>query len=137
MEYAVEQHENKQKADRDDQLKPRSSILQILKFARPREAIAARQFDILRDALLCLGDRAAEIAIAHAEFDRNVAFPLLVIDIRGASIETDVGKLIERNVGVGTAATRHCNFDVADGFEARAILGGKPNSHGELAVAFQ
>src|SRR5262249_7062340 len=131
------QGKKNEQANRNDQPKPRLGIFKVLKLAGPNQAIAARQLDVLRDPSLRLGDRAAEIAIAHAELHRNVALALLVIDIRGAGIETDVGKFAEPNIGVGAAGIRNRDFDIADGFETRAIFGRQADRHAELAIALQ
>ena len=78
------------------------------------DAIADRQLDVLGDALLRLGDGAAEIAAAHAEFDRNEALVALVIDVGGAGIERDIGKLAQRNISVGAGRRLIADLDVAD-----------------------
>src|SRR4029077_7045648 len=100
IEQPVEQRKNNEQADRDNQLQPRLGIFEVFKLAGPNQAIAARQLHVLSDAVLRLSNRTAEIAIAHAEFDRNVALALLVIDIRGAGIETDLGEFAEPNIGI-------------------------------------
>ena len=93
IEQAVEQHEDQQQADRHDDRQARLGLLQLLELAGPVDAIAGRQLHVLGDARLRLGDRAAEIAAADAEFDRDEALVALVIDVGGAGIERDVGKL--------------------------------------------
>ena len=76
-------------------------ILQIVELAGPEDLVAVRQLDRLGDALLGLGDRAAEVAAADAELDRNVALAALAVDEGSAGIERDIRQFAQRNVGVG------------------------------------
>ena len=89
------------------------------------------------DFLLRLSDRAAEIAAADAELDRNEALAALAIDERRAGIERDIGKLAERNVAASARRRLKGNLDVADGVDAVAVVGIEPDGQIELPVALQ
>jgi hypothetical protein len=70
--------------DRHGDGKPRHGALEIGEVARPVEAIAARQLDLLRHLLLRLEHGAAQVAAAHAEFHRDIALLRLAVDVEGA-----------------------------------------------------
>ncbi len=58
---------------------------------RPIRAAIPAQLDLRLDLLLRLADRAAEVALAHRELDRQIAFLLLAIDIGRAGHQLDRG----------------------------------------------
>src|SRR5208283_4850908 len=80
IEEAVEQEQDQQEGDRHDDVKPFLRLLQIFEFARPKDRIPRRQLDRLVHTLLRLSDRAAEVATAHAEFDRHVTLAAVAIN---------------------------------------------------------
>ena len=80
-EIEEEQKRDHRKADRNDDLQPCDCILEIAELAYPVEAGAGRQTDTAGNALLRLRDRAAEVAIAHAEFDRQITLLVFPINI--------------------------------------------------------
>src|SRR5207244_8702104 len=73
-------------------------ILQIAEFADPFQPRAGRQFHLPGDLALRLLDGAAEIAVAYAELDRQVALLAFAVDVGRAGDELDVGDLVEGNL---------------------------------------
>ena len=67
--------------------KPLLGLHQRAELARPFHAVALRQRHVLGDALLRLGHGRAEIALAHAVFQRNEALAVLAVDIGRAGLE--------------------------------------------------
>ena len=53
---------------------------ELAELAHPFQAVAGRQLHLLRDLMLRIGHRAAQVAPAHREFDGDVAFLVLAID---------------------------------------------------------
>src|SRR3978361_1709514 len=97
---------------------------------RPR-----RELDFRGDLLLRLPDRAAEIAFAHRELDRQIAFLLLPIDIGRARDQPDRSNLAERYLR--DSAVRACRADaqILDRFRAFAIFRRQANDDREMPVA--
>ena len=89
---------------------------------------------LLGDLALRLLDRAAEVAVAHAELDRQIAFLALAIDIGGAGHELDVGDFVERDLGDAVRALR-ADAEVLDRFRVLPELRGEPHYDGEVPVA--
>ena len=102
--------------------------------ARPLHAVALRQRHVLGDALLRLGDGRAEIALAHAVFQRNEALAVLAIDVGGAGLQPHVGDVAQRDIGGRglRIAVRQGDRDRADGVDVVAIARRQP--HGERGV---
>ena len=94
-------------------LRPRDRVLQIAELADPFEPRARRQRHLLGDLALRLLDRAAEIAVAHAELDRQIAFLPFAVDIGGAGDQLDGGDLAQRNLG-DAARPLHADAQVLD-----------------------
>ena len=98
--------------------------------------VARRQLDVLLDALLRLRHGRAEVAAAHAVFQRNEALAVLAIDVGGAALELDLGDVTEREytpallVGVGQ---RHRN--AADGVDIVAVARREPHREREVHLA--
>ena len=70
--------------DRHDHFQTSDGLLQIAEFADPFQVVAAGDRHRFIDLLLRFEHRGAQIAAAHAELDRDVAFLILAVDERGA-----------------------------------------------------
>ena len=137
IEQAVQQHE-----DQEQRYRHRSAAapggFQIVELARPDHPVPGRQRHRVGNAPVRLCHRAAEIAAAHAELDRDVALlAALAVDERCAGIERDVGEV--RSTGcrrwIPMASGRR--LDLAHRVDALAEFRVEPNHHAELPVALQ
>src|SRR5262249_50311936 len=137
VEEAVEQHQDHGEADRDDDRQALLGLLQLLELAGPCNAVAVRKLYVPGDPLLRFGDRAAEIATAHAELDRNEALVALVIDVGRSGIEGDIGELPQRNIGVGAGWGLESDLDIAHGFDVVAVFRSEPHGDVELAIGLE
>ena len=88
----------------------------------------------LGDFFLGLQNRAANIASAHAVFDRHVAFLLLAINEGRAGSQLDVGDLAERHLDLAIRPLR-ADGDVANGVEILPVARGKAHHHRKMPVA--
>src|SRR5262249_60584462 len=93
-EIDPEQERDQSERDGHDDLEPADRILQIAELAPPFDPRARRQLHLLGDLALRLLDRAAEIAIADTELDRQVAFLAFAGDVGWARDKLDVGDLV-------------------------------------------
>ena len=84
-----------------------------------------------------LGHGAAQIAPAHAEFDRNEPFAAFVINPGRAGVQSDGRQFLQWNVGIGTAAGLIGHLDVANFFDAVAVFRRITDGQAELPVSFQ
>ena len=124
----LQRHDDREAAER---------LLQFAELADPFQAVAAGQSDLVGDLLLRLEHRAAEIAAAHAELDRDVALLVLAIDEGRAGDQLDLRP--RRSAG---SARRRCRSgsvradgDAADGVEALAVFRREAHDDREIAVA--
>jgi hypothetical protein len=97
-EADIEQQQDQRDRHRHGDRQAVDRGLEVGEVARPLQAIAGRQPDVLGDALLGLEHGAAEIAAAHRELDRDVALLLLAIDVEGAARQADRGDLAQRHL---------------------------------------
>src|SRR5262249_56108039 len=93
-----EQESDQSKRDRHYDLEPADRILQIAELAHPFDPRARRQLHLLGDLALRLLDGAAEIAVAYAELDRQVALLAFAVDVGRAGDELDVCDLLDPNL---------------------------------------
>ena len=105
VEQAVEQHQDENQGDWNDQRKSFLRLLHSLELSGPLDAIADRERHVLGDPLLRLGNRAGEVAAAHAELDRHEPLIALVIDVRGAGVQGDGGELAQGNIGIAASGS--------------------------------
>src|SRR6185436_16692857 len=96
---------------------------------------ARRQLDLVRDLFLRFLDRAAKVAVADRELDRQIALLLLAVDVGRARDQVDRGDLAERDLGDGAALPCHADPQVMDGLGALAVFRSKPNDDREMPVA--
>ena len=134
IEQAVEQRQDQEQAERHDDREPLLGLLQRAELARPLHAVALRQRHVLGDALLRLGDGRAEVALAHAVFQRDEALAVLPVDVGGAGLQPHVGDVAERDIGGVRLriAVRQRDRDRADGVDVVAVSRRQP--HGERGV---
>ena len=92
-EIDPEQQRDHDETERHDDLEAADGILQVAEFADPFHSQSGRQRHLGRDLCLSFLDRAAKIAVTHAEFDRQVALLLLAIDVRRPGQKIDGGHL--------------------------------------------
>src|ERR1700726_1521187 len=95
---------------------------QIFKLSSPLDSVPNRQLDVVRNSLLDLCDRTAEIATAHAKLHRNVAARALVIDVGCSGVEAHRCEVVKWDVGIRAGAGLVADIDVADPLKTRAIL---------------
>ena len=103
-EVDVQQQADQHDAERHDDGEPLQRFLQIAELADPFQAVAAGQLHLLGHLPLRLQHRAAQVAAAHAELDRDVALLLLAIDEGGARDQAHVGHVGQRNLDDAVAA---------------------------------
>ena len=84
---------DKQKTYRHHDPKPRQSVLQFAQFPDPLQPVAAGHLHLFGDPLLSVQHGAAEVATAHAELDRNIAFLIFAVDERGARHQLHIGDI--------------------------------------------
>ena len=87
------------------------------------------------DLLLRFPDRAAEVALAHRELDRQIALLLLAIDIGGARHQLDRGDLAQRNLRDGAVRPRRADPQVLDRLGALAIFRRQADDDRKMPVA--
>ena len=58
---------------------------------------------VVRDALLCILDCAAQVAATNAELDRNEALHALVVNPGRSGVEGDGGQFTQGDVGISAA----------------------------------
>src|SRR5262245_28570922 len=137
IEKTVEQHQDQRETDRNDDRESRFCQLQGFELSGPCDAISLRQLNVARDPLLHFRDRVAEIAVAHAELDRHIALAPLVVDVGRASIERNIGELVQRNVGVRAGRGLEANLDRAHDVDPVTVFRREPDRNVELAVRLQ
>src|SRR5262249_56106542 len=94
-EIDPEQERDQSKRDRHYDLESPDRILQIAEFAHPFDPRARWQLHLLSDLALRLLDRAAKIAVAYAELDRQVTPLAFPVGGGGARDELEGGGLAE------------------------------------------
>src|SRR5437763_5461777 len=136
MEQAVEQHEDQQQAERYDQREPLLRLDQRAEFAGPVEFVTRRQRHLVGNALLRFGDRRAEVAPAHAVFERYKTLAVLAVDIGGAGLQLHLAEVAERDIGGRRfrIVARKRDRDGADGVGIAAIFGRKANGKREVEL---
>jgi hypothetical protein len=112
----------------------RLGLLQRFELARVLDAVALGQFDLGGHALLQFGDGAAQVALAHAELDRDVALVALVVDVGGTGVERDVGDVAQRHEGVGAARAGVADAQVAHTLQVVPV--GRKVAHRQAVLAF-
>src|SRR5262249_16344520 len=103
--------------------------------ADPFETRSRRQFYLCGDLVLRLLDGAAEVALAHRELDRQIAFLLLAIDVGGARHQIDRGDFADRNLRDAAALPGHTNAQILDRLRTLAIFRRQANDNREMPVA--
>ena len=83
------------------------------------------------------GYRAAQIAPAHAELDRNVALVAFVVDVSRAGIQRNFRNVFERNIACDTAAVGVANAQVTHILDIDASRGRIADRQPVLAVTFK
>src|SRR5439155_6271843 len=101
----------------------------------PFEPRARGELDLRRDLVLRFADRTAEIAFAHRELDRQIAFLLFAVDIGRARHQVDRGDLAQGNLRDRAALPGNADAQVLDRLRALAVFGRKPNDDREMPVA--
>jgi hypothetical protein len=85
---------------------------------------------------LRLQHRAAEVAPAHAEFDRNIALLLLAVDEGGARHQVDACHLGERYLrDLVCSGILHRDRQTADRLDGLPVFRREPNDQREMPVA--
>src|SRR5262249_7032857 len=120
--------------DRHDHLQAPDRILQIAEFADPLQPRSRRQLYLLGNLLLRLLDRAAEVTVAHAELDGQVALLSFAIDVRRPGDELDVRNLAERDLREAVGPLRN-DPQILDRFDVLPELRRQSHHDGEMAVA--
>ncbi len=95
--------------------------------------ITGRQLNVLSDLAFGFGNRALQIAIANAEFDRNVARVVFAIDVRCSGLIGNVGEVSQRHWR--SAGRVHRN--AADRIDVIAKLRQESHDHIEAPLAVQ
>ena len=83
-ELDVQQHENDGDTDGDDESETPLFLFQAVELAGPGVLVAGRHPDLIGHATLQIQNGAGQVAPPHAELNRNVAAPALVINHEGA-----------------------------------------------------
>ena len=137
IEEAVKQSHDQRQADGNDDHQAFLGQLQVLKFARPEQAVTTGQMDVPGDPRLGLRHRAPQIPTPHTEFDRDEALRAFVVDPRGPGVQGDRRQFAQRDVGI--AARRHwvSHLDFANAIHRRPELGPKTDHHSELAITLE
>src|SRR5262249_236311 len=110
-------------------------VLQIAELADPFDARSRRQLHLRGNLVLRLPDRAAEIALAHREFDGQIALLLLAVDVGGARHQIDRGDFAGRNLPDRAALPGHANAQILDRLRTLAIFRRQPDDDREMPVA--
>src|SRR5713226_3563260 len=84
-----QQHRDQREADRHHDRQPFDGVLQIAVLADPFDPRTCRELDLGCDLVLRFPDRAAEIALAHRELDRQIALLLFPVDVGCARDQVD------------------------------------------------
>src|SRR5208283_6181882 len=71
IEQAVEHPANQHEADRYNDIQTFLRFLKVSEFAGPNQPVSRRKFHVVRNPLLRLLDRAAQVAPTDAELDRD------------------------------------------------------------------
>ena len=137
IEQAVEQADDEQEADRHNERQALLGFLQVPELAGPEHPIAAGQPHGFGDALLRFGDRAAEVAVAHAELDGDEALGALVINPGGPGLQANRRQFAQGDVGIGAAAGLIGHLDIANLFDRVPLFRREADGQVELAVALE
>src|SRR5262249_50099179 len=129
-----EQESDQSKRDRHYDLEPADRILQVAELAHPFDPRARRQLHLLGDLALRLIDGAAEIAVAYAELDRQVALLAFAVDVGRAGDELDGGNLVERDLR-GAVWSLDADAQSSGRFRVLSGLRREPYHDGEVPVA--
>ncbi len=118
VEHHVEDDEDEDERDGEDEHQAARGALLALVFAGPVDFVAGGKLDLRVDLANGFFDGGAEVAIAHAVLDGDVALAGFAIDFLGAVLGLDAGELRERDA----FATGREEADVVDGFLRVAVL---------------
>src|SRR5262249_58858067 len=119
---------------RPPDLDPGDRVLQVAELADPFEPRAGRQPYVFGHLGLRLLDRAAEVALAYAELDRQVALLRLAVDVGRARHQPHGRDLAERNLG-RAAGSLHADAQVLDGLRTLPVFRRQPHHDREVAGA--
>src|SRR6202035_5319642 len=133
-EIEPDQHGYQRQADRYHDRQPLDGVLKVAELADPFEVRAGRQLHLGVDLLLRFQHRAAKVAFAHRELDREITFLLFAVDVGRTRYQLDGCDLAQRHLrdAVRTLCT---NPQILDGSRALAVLRRQTNDDGEMAVA--
>src|SRR5262249_57362950 len=119
---------------RPPDLDPGDRVRQVADPADPFEPRAGRQPYVLGHLGLRLLDRAAKVALAYAELDRQVTLLRLAVDVGRARHQPHGRDLAERDLG-RAAGSLDADAQVLDGLRALPVFRRQPHHDGEVAGA--
>ena len=126
-----QQRKNEQHADRHNQCQTLHRALLVLELTAPGDVISRRQFDLLRNTILHLGDKAAHIAVLDEDADGHDARAELTADIQAALLDGNRCQRIERDPRAGGRIHKY----PFDGVDAALFLL-QPDGDAESSIAF-